>query len=418
MSIKTEITEIAKNAQAAAREFVNFTTEQKNQALNLMAQGILDKKESILEANKKDLELAKSKNLAKAFIDRLTLDEKRINEMAKGLTTIAGLKDYVGEIIKEWTVENGLKIQKVRVPIGVIAIIYEARPNVTSDCVGLCIKSSNAVILRGGSDAINSNVAIFKILQEAAEKSGLPKNLISLIQSTDHEAVSELLKLNEYIDLVMPRGGESLIEEVIKKSRIPVIKHYKGVCHIYVDAEADLKMAQEVCLNAKVQRPGVCNAMETMLVHAAVAEKFLPEMVKELMKYLVEVRGCAKTAKIIKGIKRAERNDWHNEYLDLILNIKVVDSLDEAIAHINTYGSHHSDSIITDDQEAGAKFTKLVDSACVYVNASTRFTDGGQFGMGAEIGISTDKLHARGPMALEELTTYKYVVHGSGQIRK
>lgn len=418
MSLKTEISNIAKGAQTASRAFVNFSTEQKNQALNFMADGLIEGKELILAENQKDLDAAKAKGLVKAFIDRLALDEKRIDAMAKGLKDIANLKDSVGEVIKEWERPNGLKIQKARVPIGVIAIIYESRPNVTSDCIGLCLKSSNAVILRGGSDAINSNRAIFKILDEAASKSGLPKGLINFIDSADREAVGELLKLDQYIDLVMPRGGESLIEEVVKKSRIPVIKHYKGICHIYVDEDADLNMAQEVCLNAKVERPGVCNAMETLLVHNDVAARFLPGMVNELMKYLVEVRGCAKTAKIIKGIKKADKKDWSTEYLDLILSIKVVNSLDEAIEHINTYGSHHSDAIITDSEEVAAKFTKMVDSACVYVNVSTRFTDGAEFGMGAEIGISTDKLHARGPMALEELTTYKYVIHGKGQVRK
>jgi glutamate-5-semialdehyde dehydrogenase len=305
----------------------------------------------------------------------------------------------------------------VRCAIGVIAIIYESRPNVTADCAGLCLKSGNSVILRGGSDSLNSNLAIYKALESAVKKHGLPAGSINLIKSRDHKAVDELLKLDNYIDVVIPRGGEELIRKVVRSSRIPVIKHYKGICHVYVDEWADLNMAENICFNAKVQRPGGCNAMECMLVHRDVAIRFLPGMLKKFKEAGVEIRGCPLTKKIAKWVKRATDKDYRTEYLDLILSVKVVDNIDEAIAHINNYGSHHSDSIITDEGSEAMKFLKEVDSACVYQNASTRFTDGNQFGMGAEIGISTDKLHARGPMALEELTTYKYMVFGSGQVR-
>ncbi|MEW6101097.1 MAG: glutamate-5-semialdehyde dehydrogenase, partial [Candidatus Omnitrophota bacterium] len=319
---------------------------------------------------------------------------------------------------KAWRVPSGLWIHKVRVPVGVIAIIYESRPNVTSDCIGLCLKSANSVILRAGSDALNSNLAIYGVIREVLDKYGLAKGAVNLISEASHSAIDALLKLNEQIDLVIPRGGESLINKVVKLSRIPVIKHYKGICHVYVDEWAELNMAESICFNAKVQRPGVCNAMESMLVHKDAAARFLPGMAKKFKDAGVEIRGCPMTQRIVKGIKRATEKDYRTEYLGLILSVKVVSSLDEAINHINYYGSHHSDSIVTENYDNALQFLKQVDSACVYVNASTRFTDGYQFGMGAEIGISTDKLHARGPMALEELTTYKYMVFGSGQIRK
>jgi glutamate-5-semialdehyde dehydrogenase len=339
--------------------------------------------------------------------------------MSDSLLEVARLEDPVGETIKAWRRPNGLWIHKVRVPIGVIAIIYESRPNVTADCIGLCFKSGNAVILRGGSEALNSNLAIYQILKSVIKKAGLSENIINLVSTPDRRAVEILLKLNNYIDLVIPRGGESLINRVAESSRIPVIKHYKGICHVYVDDWADLNMAERLCYNAKVQRPGVCNAMESMLVHQDVAARFLPGMLKKFKEAGVEIRGCPITQKIIKWakIKRATEKDYHTEYLDLILSVKVVADLQEAIRHVNYYGSHHSDSIVTDNKENAEKFLRQVDSACVYVNASTRFTDGYQFGLGAEIGISTDKLHARGPMALEELTTYKYMVFGSGQVR-
>jgi len=311
-----------------------------------------------------------------------------------------------------------MKIEKVRVPIGVILIIYESRPNVTADCIGLCFKSGNSVILRGGSDALNSNIAITGILKAVLKKYKIPEGAVSLISTRDRRAVDVLLKLNSYVDLVMPRGGEGLINRVVQNSRIPVIKHYKGICHVYVDDDADLNMAQSICFNAKVQRPGVCNAMESMLVHRDVAARFLPGMAKEFKDAGVEIRGCALTKRIVKWAKAATNKDYHSEYLDLILSVKVVGSLSDAIDHINNYGTQHSDAIVTDNEANAREFLRRVDSACVYVNASTRFTDGYEFGMGSEIGISTDKLHARGPMGLEELTTYKYKVYGSGQIRE
>jgi glutamate-5-semialdehyde dehydrogenase len=383
-----------------------------------MALALLAKKTFLLKANKKDAAKAKGSGLSKALIDRLTLNDKRIKEMSDSLKEISGLSDPVGKVIKAWRRPNGLRIQKVRTPIGVIAIIYESRPNVTSDCIGLCFKSGNSVILRGGSEALNSNLAIFEILHAVLKKHNLPRGIINIVKTTDRRAVDILLKLDGYIDLVIPRGGENLIKRVVSLSRIPVIKHYKGICIIYVDKWADLNKAQSICFNAKVQRPGVCNAMESMLVHKDIAKKFLPVMTKKLKDAGVEIRGCPITQKIVRFAKKATDEDYRTEYLDLILSAKVVNNLEEAIAHINCYGSHHSDAIVSENHENALQFLSKVDSACVYVNASTRFTDGYQFGLGAEIGISTDKLHARGPMALEELTTYKYMVFGSGQVRQ
>jgi glutamate-5-semialdehyde dehydrogenase len=434
MNLKKELTNIAKSAQDASRFMLTVSSATKNKALKGMALALISKKDSIIRANKKDIAKAAAAKLSSAFIDRLTLGAKRIKEMSDSLVEISKLNDPVGEVIKAWRRPNGLWIHKVRVPIGVIAIIYESRPNVTSDCIGLCFKSCNSVILRGGSEALNSNLAIYQLLKGAIKKYGVPQNLINMVTTTDRQAVDVLLKLNNYIDLVIPRGGESLINRVIKSSRIPLIKHYKGICHVYVDEWADLNMAQDICYNAKVQRPGVCNAMESMLVHRDAAARFLPQMLKKFKEAGVEIRGCSMTQRIVngstaltidteqgrsvKGIKRATEKDYRTEYLDLILSVKVVNDLNEAIRHINYYGSHHSDSIVTENYENALEFLRKVDSACVYVNASTRFTDGYQFGLGAEIGISTDKLHARGPMALEELTTYKYMVFGNGQVRE
>jgi glutamate-5-semialdehyde dehydrogenase len=418
MNLKEELTNIAKKAQEASRLMLNVSSEAKNKALREMAQSLLEKEDSIIRANKLDVLAAKAAKLPVALIERLTLDEKRISAMAESLIEIAKLKDPVGQDIRAWRVPNGLWIHKVRVPIGVIAIIYESRPNVTSDCIGLCLKSGNSVILRGGSEALNSNIAIYDLLRKAAAKNNLPDGLINMVTTKDRLAVDVILKLNEYIDLVMPRGGEGLIKRVVRLSRIPVIKHYKGICHVYVDVRADLNMARNICFNAKVQRPGVCNAMECMLVHRDVAARFLPGMIKKFKDAGVEIRGCAVTRKFAKGVKRARESDYHTEYLGLILSVKVVKDLGEAMYHVNHYGSHHSDTIVTENYENALQFLRQVDSACVYVNASTRFTDGNQFGMGAEIGISTDKLHARGPMALEELTTYKYMVFGNGQVRQ
>ncbi|MGD0335645.1 MAG: glutamate-5-semialdehyde dehydrogenase [Candidatus Omnitrophota bacterium] len=420
MNLKEELTNLAKGAQEVARQLVNLPSQTKNKVLEEMAGALIAKKKKILNANARDLRKAKTDKLSAAFIDRLTLSEKRLKEMSDSLLKIAELEDPVGKLIKEWKAESGLSINKVRTPIGVLFIIYESRPNVTSDCIGLCFKAGNSVILRGGSESLNSNLAIFGVLKEVLRKNNIPENAVSMVSTTERRAVDILLKLNDYIDLVMPRGGQGLIKRVAELSRIPVIKHYKGICHVYVDEWADLNMAEKICFNAKVERPGVCNAMESMLVHKDAAVRFLPGMLKKFLEAGVEIRGCDITIKIsrgAKGVVKAKEEDYSTEYLDLILSVKVVENIDEAIRHINHYGSHHSDSIVTDDKESAARFLKEVDSACVYVNASTRFTDGNQFGMGAEIGISTDKLHARGPMALEELTTYKYQIHGSGQIR-
>jgi len=416
VNLKKEIENIAKQAQAASRVLANLPSTTKDEVLKDMAAALLGNKADILKANRKDIAASRSK--AKAFIDRLALDEARIKQMADALLDVVKLNDPVGELIRGWDTANGLRIQKVRSAIGVIAIIYESRPNVTADCVGLCLKSGNSVILRGGAESLNSNLAIYNALNSVIQKHALPCGSINLIKTREHKAVDVLLKLNNYIDVVIPRGGEELIKKVVASSRIPVIKHYKGICHVYVDEWADLNMAQKICFNAKVQRPGVCNAMESMLVHREVAIRFLPGMLKKFKQAGVQIRGCPLTRKIAKWARRATEKDYRTEYLDLILSVKIVKDLDEAIAHINNYGSHHSDSIVTDNKEEALKFLKQVDSACVYQNASTRFTDGFQFGMGAEIGISTDKLHARGPMALEELTTYKYMVIGSGQVRQ
>ncbi|MCM8770925.1 MAG: glutamate-5-semialdehyde dehydrogenase [Candidatus Omnitrophica bacterium] len=418
MNLNSELLDIAKRARKAAYKMVEISSDLKNHILQQMAKILEEEKEYIKRENKIDLQAAERKGLSAALIDRLRLNDQRIKEMADSLREISRLNDPVGEEIRAWKRPNGLVIHKVRVPIGVVLIIYESRPNVTADCIGLCLKAGNAVILRGGSEALKSNLAIYQVLEKITKKYKLPEGAINIISTPEHKVVNLLLKMNEYIDLVIPRGGEGLIKEVTKNSLIPVIKHYKGICHVYVDEFANLNMAEEICFNAKVQRPGVCNAMETMLVHKDIAVRFLPHMGKRFIEAGVELRGCPLTRKILKGIKKATEKDWITEYLDLILSIKIVDSLEEAIEHINTYGSHHSDAIVTDDYSNALRFLNLVDSACVYVNASTRFTDGYQFGMGAEIGISTDKLHARGPMALEELTTYKYMVFGEGQIRK
>jgi len=418
MNLGKEITDIAKCAKEASRLVGVLSSGAKNQLINEMALALVAKKDSILRANKKDLAQAAHAGKSSAFIERLTLNDKRIEEMSCSLAQIAQLPDPVGEVTKGWQRPNGLWINKVRAPIGVIAIIYESRPNVTSDCIGLCIKSGNSVILRGGSESLNSNLAISAALKDVMRKRNLAEGAIQIVATAERRAIDVLLKLNNYIDLVIPRGGESLIKRVVSLSRIPVIKHYKGICHVYVDEWADLNMAQSICFNAKVQRPGVCNAMESMLVHKDVAARFLPGMIKRLREAKVEIRGCKLTQKIVKGIKAAVDKDYRTEYLDLILSVKVVKDLSEAITHINNYGSHHSDSIVTENYGHTLRFLREVDSACVYVNASTRFTDGNQFGMGAEIGISTDKLHARGPMALEELTTYKYMIFGNGQIRQ
>lgn len=413
-----DVKKMCRAAKAASRELALIDTTVKDKALVEMSRALTKNARRIIVANKKDLALAEKKRLPRAIIDRLALNSSRIISMADSLFDIARLKDPVGRILETVQRPNGLNIKKVAVPIGVIFIIYESRPNVTSDCVGLCLKSGNALILRGGSEAINSNLAIFDILNAAAVGCGLPKNSISIIRQTDRKIVDQLLGMSGLIDLVVPRGGESLIKDVAAKSSIPVIKHYKGVCHTYVDTKADLKMAQDICFNAKVQRPGVCNAMETMLVSRAIAKKFLPPMIKRFQDAGVRIRGTDEVRRLASGVKTATEADWYAEYLDLILAVRIVKDVDEAIAHITRYGSNHSDAIVTKNRACAEKFLREVDSACVYVNASTRFTDGGQFGKGAEMGISTDKIHARGPMGLEELESYKYIVYGKGQVRK
>lgn len=418
MNIENYINQIVKNAKAASRIIASANTATKNAALNYIAEGIISSAAMLKSENEKDITAAQKAGLSDAIIDRLRLTDSRIMGMADGVRQIISLSDPVGQLISGHTRPNGLQIQKIRVPIGVIVIIYESRPNVTADAAALCLKAGNAVILRGGKESIHSNIAINKILTSAIEKAGLDGRCIQLIEIIEREAIDYLLTADQYVDVVIPRGGEALIRTVVEKSTIPVIKHYKGVCHTYVDEFADLKMAEEICFNAKVQRPATCNAMETMLVHEKIAQIFLPETAKKLQDAKVEIRGCDRTYKILKNIQQATDEDFYNEYLDLILNIKVVNSLDAAIAHMAKYGSNHSDAIVTDNVANALRFTKEVDSAAVYVNASTRFTDGYEFGMGAEIGISTDKLHARGPMGLEELTSYKFVVFGNGQLRK
>lgn len=418
MSGKQDIITMAREAKKATSTLSLLDTKLKNKILENMAKNLIKYSNIIKKANDRDVELAKRKKYSSAFIDRLMLTGKRMRSMSDSLKVIAKLTDPLGKITEVTRRPNGLLIGKMHVPIGVIAIIYESRPNITSDCIGLCLKSGNALILRGGSEAINSNIAIFEMLNRSIKSFGLPEGCINIIRDTSHSLVRHLLRQDKFIDLVIPRGGETLIKEVSENSNIAVIKHYKGVCHVYVDEDADLNMAHRIAINAKVQRPGVCNAMETLLVHRHVAARFLPLLAKELGSYGVEIRGCDTTRKILKTAKVATEKDWYTEYLDLILSVKVVNSIHAAIAHIRKYGSQHSDAIITDNKNNGMKFLREVDSAAVYVNASTRFTDGGEFGMGAEIGISTDRLHARGPMALKELTTYKYVIRGNGQIRK
>jgi len=417
MNIKEMVSEKARRAKAAARILAGVSSAIKNQALMKMADGLVSATAELKKENEKDLKYAREKGLSSALIDRLELNDKRINGMASGLREIAVLPDPVGEVIRMWQRPNGLRIGKVRVPIGVIGIIYESRPNVTADAVGLCLKSGNSIILRGGSEAINSNTAIARILIQAAKSAGLPEGCIQLIDITDRQAVMEMLKLDQHIDLIVARGGASLIQTVTENSKIPVAKHSAGICHTYVDTGADLKMAEEICFNAKVQRPGVCNSMETMLIHQDVAEEFLPRMIRRFQEAKVEVRGCSQVRKIFPGVTEATEEDWRTEYLDLILSVRVVKDIDEAIDHIMTYGSLHSDAIVTKDYQRANKFLKEVDSAAVYVNTSTRFTDGNEFGLGAELGISTQKLHSRGPMGLEDLTSQKFIIFGDGQIR-
>ena len=412
-----EVLEKAKSARASAARLALMSRAEKDHALLSMADALETKADVILTANAGDVENAKQRQMSSAPIDRLLLNTERISEMADGLRSVARLADPVGEVITGWRLPNGLEITKVRVPIGVVGIIYESRPNVTVDAAGLCIKSGNAVILRGGSDAIQSNLALAAVLSQAGTSAGLPEGAIEIIETTDREAAGQLMRLNEYVDVLIPRGGGGLIRRVKEESSVPVIETGEGNCHLYVDASADLDRAEEVVVNAKCQRPGVCNAAETLLVHEAIASDFLPRVGRRLTDAGVELRGCERSIKHLPGSKPASDEDWETEFLALMMAVKVVADVEEAIDHINRYSTKHSESILTTDLLSARRFTQAVDAAVVYVNASTRFTDGGQFGMGAEIGISTQKLHARGPMALPELTSYKYVVMGDGQVR-
>lgn len=409
---------MVKKAKKASQQLALLETADKNIALQKMAKALTANQSYLIRENTKDLIAAQKEGYTQALIDRLTLNDKRIQQMVQCLGDTARLKDPVGEVLKTFKRPNGLVIKKVRTPIGVIGIIYESRPNVTSDCIGLCLKSGNAVILKGGKEAFYSNRAIFLTLKKALQHTKIPAEAVQWIASTNRRAVHILLEQDQYVDLIIPRGGEGLIRFVAGHSRIPVVKHDKGVCHTYVSDKADLDMARAICFNAKVQRPAVCNAMETMLVHRGIAKQFLPRMIDEFQKAGVEIRGCPRTRQVVhNAVKKATVEDWSTEYLDLILSVKVVDGVEQAIEHINAFGSHHSDAIVTQEKKEAGRFLKAVDSSSLYVNASTRFTDGYEFGFGAEVGISTNKLHARGPMALEELTTYKYEVFGKGQIR-
>jgi len=417
MTPEQEVEMKLRKARQAAPKMARASTQLKNDALRAMASALIERRGYILEANQQDLRLARERKMSKALLDRLLLNEGRIEAMAEGLREVAELPDPVGEVIHGWKRPNGLEIRKVRVPIGVIGIIYEARPNVTVDAAALCIKAGNVVLLRGGSEAIESNKALTHVIATAATQAGLPEGAIQLVENTDRAAAVAMMKASGLLDLLIPRGGAGLIQTVVQNATVPVIETGVGNCHLYVDASADLKMAAELTMNAKTQRPSVCNAIETLLVHEAVAAEFLPEIAHRLREAGVEIRGCERTRQWVPDAVPATEEDWYTEYLDLILAVRVVGSLEEAIAHINHYGSRHSEAIVTRDLESARRFAEEVDAAALYVNASTRFTDGFEFGFGAEIGISTQKLHARGPMGLEELTTYKYVVWGDGQIR-
>ncbi len=427
MTLTEQMTALAKQAKAASRELAKLTTAEKNSCLLAMADALEKNSAALKEANALDMDAGAKMGLTSAMLDRLKLDDKRISGMAKGLREVAALPDPVGKTLDERTRPNGLKLQKITTPIGVVVIIYESRPNVTADAASLCFKSGNATILRGGKEALNSNQLIAKTMIEAGKRTlaHFPEDAIQVVPTTDRDAIPALLSLTQYVDVCMPRGGEGLIRAVADCSKVPVIKHYKGVCHVFVDADADLKMAEEIAMNAKVQRPAVCNAMETLLVDMRIAPKFLPSIVQKLTEKNVELHTDDKTREILDGqiknqkskIKNATEQDWFTEYNDYILNVRVVDGVKQAIDHINYYGSAHSDSIVTKNEAHAKEFLHDVDSATVYWNASTRFTDGGEFGMGAEIGISTDKIGARGPMGLDELTSYKWIGIGNGQVR-
>jgi len=417
-SLKEEALRLGKRAKVAARQLAPLSSAEKNRALLAMADALERRSAFLISENQKDLESAKTAGVGSAILDRIALNPARVASMAKALREVAALPDPVHEIVKMWRRPNGLQVGRMRIPLGVIGIIYEARPNVTADAAGLCLKSGNAVILRGGSEAHHSNQAIGTALREACAGTRVPQDAVQMVEQKDHALVDELLQLEDYIDLIIPRGGEDLIRAVVKNSRIPVIKHYKGVCHVYVEADAPLEMAEKICFNAKVQRPSVCNAMETLLVHEAVAAKFLPPMIAKFQAAGVEIRGCERTCALVPGIVPARETDWSEEYLDLILAVRIVRNIDDAISHIERYGSEHTESIITASYDKSREFIERVNSSAVLVNASTRFNDGGELGLGAEIGISTSKIHAFGPMGLEELTTTKFIVFGDGQIRE
>ncbi|MEO5367720.1 MAG: glutamate-5-semialdehyde dehydrogenase [Magnetococcus sp. WYHC-3] len=418
MNLHSEIRLLGDQALAASRRMVNLSSRRKNAILAAMAQELDACRAAIQAANREDVAEARAAGLSAALVDRLTLTDARINAMIQGIREVAALPDPVGKRLSKRVRPNGIVIEKRRVPIGVVAIIFESRPNVTADAAVLCIKSSNAVILRGGKEAIRSNQAIAAALAEGGQKAGLPRHAVQLVATTDREAVRELVQMDDRVDVVIPRGGESLIRAVVEQSRVPVLKHYKGVCHVFVDATANLDMALQIVENAKCQRPGTCNAAETLLVHADAAAAFLPRFAEMCARRQVAVRADEASRRIVPAFAAATEEDWHAEYLDLILAVRVVRDLRAAIEHINRYGSRHSDAIVTQDERSAKKFLKEVDAAAVFVNASTRLHDGYEFGLGAEMGISTDKLHARGPMGLEELTTYKYLVRGSGQVRQ
>lgn len=418
MDVKLQVRKIAESAKTAGVALARCPSDRKNRALEEMAAELLTQSDHLTAENAKDLEYAQNAGLSSAMIDRLTLNEKTISAMAVGLREVAALPDPVGKVTSMWRRPNGLLVGRMRIPLGVIGIIYESRPNVTSDAAALCLKSGNAVILRGGSEAINSNIAVAGILRDVLKKLSLPADAIQIIPFADRKAVAEMLTLEEYIDVIIPRGGEELIRAVVNQSKIPVIKHYKGVCHVFVDAGADLEMAENICMNAKTQRPGVCNAMETLLVHRDVAERFLPGMAEKLRAVGVTLRGCPQAAALVPEMETATEDDWYKEYLDLILAVRIVRDIGEAIAHIEKYGSLHTEAIVTKDYQNAQRFLNEVNSSTVLVNASTRFSDGFELGLGAEIGISTTKLHAFGPMGLEELTTTKFVIYGNGQVRK
>jgi len=418
MSESELILNMCKKAKEASYILARLPTEVKNRALYNMAEALEKNEDEILQANKKDVEASRSRGVKEALIDRLILNKSRIAKMAQCLREVAELPDPIGEIVGAWIRPNGLIIGQIRVPLGVVAVIYESRPDVTSDAAGICLKSGNAVILRGGSDAINSNIAIGRILSEAAVKSGIPDGAIQVVPVTERSAALQLMKMRDYIDVLIPRGGAELIKAVIENAKVPVIETGTGNCHIYVESDADLERAIDIVINAKCQRPGTCNAAEKLLVHKDIAQTFLPKVISALRNYGVEVRGCEETRKIVPDVKPATEEDWYTEYLDLIIGVKVVSGLDEAIAHINKYGTKHSDAILTSDFNKALHFIRDVDSAAVYWNASTRFTDGNQYGLGAEIGISTQKLHARGPMSVQHLTSIKYFVLGRGHVRE